>query len=240
LVKKSYLCGLILIFTLGMVSLALAAARCDVTPDAALQMLTEGNTRFVAGSIKHPNLSAERRQQTAEKGQEPFAVVLSCSDSRAPVEEIFDRGIGDIFVVRDAGNIATKTDIGSIEYAVDHLGSPLVVVMGHSACGAVTAATQGGEAPPNIKAILDAIAPALAKVRAANPDKTGETLVVEVIKANVWQAMEDIYKNSPLMREKAKDGKVKLVGAHYDIKSGKVSWLGPHPQQAQLVAGEAK
>jgi carbonic anhydrase len=239
-VKKIYLFGLILIFTLGSASMALAEAKSDVTPDAALQMLTEGNNRFVAGPVKHPNLSGARRQQTAEKGQKPFAVVLGCSDSRAPVEEIFDRGVGDIFVVRDAGNIATKTDVGSIEYAVDQLGSPLLVVMGHSACGAVTAATQGVEAPPNIKAILDAIAPALAKVKAANPDKTGEALVVEVIKANVWQAMEDIYKNSPLMRGRVKDGTVKLVGAIYDIKSGKVSWLGPHPQQAQLIAGEAK
>jgi carbonic anhydrase len=240
LVKKIFLYGLILIFTLGTASLALASAKSDVTPDAALKMLSEGNNRFVKGSVKHPNLNAQRRQQTAEKGQKPFAVVLGCSDSRVPVEAIFDRGVGDIFVVRDAGNIATKTDIGSIEYAVDHLGSPLVVVMGHSACGAVTAATQGGDAPPNIKAILDSIAPALAKAKAANPDKSGDALVVEVIKANVNQAMEDIYKNSPLMRSGVKAGKVKLVGAHYDMKNGKVSWLGPHPQQDQLTAGEAR
>lgn len=238
--KKIFLYGLILIFTLGPASLALATAKSEVAPDAALKMLTEGNNRFVKGSAKHPNQSASRRQQTAEKGQKPFAVVLGCSDSRAPVEAIFDQGVGDIFVVRDAGNIAAKTDIGSIEYAVDHLGSPLVVVMGHSACGAVTAATQGGDAPPNVKAILDTIAPALAKAKAANPDKSGDALVVEVIKANVNQAMEDIYKNSPLLRTGVKNGKVKMVGAHYDMKSGKVSWLGPHPQQDQLTAGEAK
>ena len=93
-----------------------------------------------SGPVKRLNQGAAQRKLTAEKGQQPFAVVLSCADSRVPVEVLFDRGIGDIFVVRDAGNIATITDIGSIEYAVDHLGSPLVVVMGHSKCGAVTAA----------------------------------------------------------------------------------------------------
>jgi carbonic anhydrase len=138
-VRKIYLLGMMLIFTLATTAMALAAAKSEVSPDAALKMLTEGNNRFVTGQPSHPNLSAERRQQTAEKGQNPFAVVLACADSRVPVEEIFDRGIGDIFTIRDAGNIATKTDIGSIEYAVDHLGTPLVVVMGHSQCGAVTA-----------------------------------------------------------------------------------------------------
>ncbi len=238
--RKIYLLGMILIVTLATTAMALAAAKSEVSPDAALKMLTEGNNRFVAGQPSHPNLSAERRQQTAEKGQNPFAVVLACSDSRVPVEEIFDRGIGDIFTVRDAGNIAAKTDIGSIEYALDHLGSPLVVVIGHSQCGAVTATVQGGEAPPNIKAIIEFIAPALAKVKAANPDKAGDALVAEVINANVRQGMEDILRNSPIMREKVKDGKVKLVGALYDIKSGKVSWMGPHPQQARLISGEAK
>jgi carbonic anhydrase len=99
---------------------------------------------------------------------------------------------------------------------------------------------QGGEAPPNIKAIVDCISPAVGKAKATCPDKSGDALVSEVINANVWQSIEDMYKNSPLLREKVKDGKVKLVGAVYDIKSGKVSWMGPHPQQAQLVAGEAK
>jgi carbonic anhydrase len=239
-VRKIYLLGVLLIFTLATAAIVLAETKSEVSPDAALNMLTAGNKRFVAGKASHPNLSAERRQQTAEKGQKPFAVVLACSDSRVPVEEIFDRGIGDIFTVRDAGNIATKTDIGSIEYAVDHLGTPLVVVMGHSQCGAVTATVKGGEAPPNIKAIMEFIAPALARVKATTPDKAGETLVVEVINANVRQAMADIIKNSPIMREKLKDGQVKLVGALYDIKHGTVSWMGPHPQQAQLLSGEAK
>jgi carbonic anhydrase len=238
--RKVYLCGMILFFTLATAAVALAGAKNGLSPDTALNMLKEGNNRFVQGLEKHPNLSTSRRKQTAEEGQKPFAVVLACSDSRVPVEEIFDRGIGDIFTVRDAGNVASKTDIGSIEYAVDHLGSTLVLVMGHSGCGAVTATVEGGEAPPNIKAFEDLIAVAMAKVKAANPAMSGSTLIAEVAKANVWQAIEDIYKNSPMMREKVKDGKVKLLGAVYEMTSGKISWMGPHPQQAQLLAGEDK
>jgi len=238
--KRTYLIGLILLLMLGTAAIALAAAKSDVSSEAAMKMLMEGNGRFVSGPAKHPNLDAKRRQETAEQGQKPFAVVLACSDSRVPVEEVFDRGIGDIFTVRNAGNVASQTDIGSVEYAVDHLGTPLVLVMGHSGCGAVTATVEGGEAPPNIKAFEDFIAPALATVKKAHPDKTGEALIAETVKSNVWQSMGDIFKNSPMMREKVKEGKFKLVGAVYDMASGKISWMGPHPQQTQLISGEAK
>jgi carbonic anhydrase len=239
-VRRFYLLVLVLVFLLSGAATALATAKSDVSPETALKMLQEGNNRFVKAAVKRPNQNAKQRVQTADKGQKPFAAVLSCADSRVPVEVLFDRGIGDIFVVRDAGNIATKTDIGSIEYAVDHLGTPLVVVLGHTKCGAVGAAVQGGEAPPNIQAIVEFIAPAVAKAKSANPDKSGEALVPAVITANIWQAMADMYKNSPMMREKVKDNKIRLVGAVYDISNGKVTWMGPHPQQAQLVAGEAK
>jgi carbonic anhydrase len=231
---------MIVIFLMGCAAPSWAYTKSDITAYTALKMLQQGNQRFVSTGSKCPNNNAKRRVQTAEKGQHPFAVVLSCADSRVPVEVLFDRGIGDIFVVRDAGNIATQTDIGSIEYAVDHLGSPLVVVLGHSKCGAVTAAVEGGEAPPNIKAIVDFIAPAVVAAKNAAPDKSGEALVPAAITANIWQSISDIYKNSPMIREKVKDGKLTMVGALYDIKSGKISWMGSHPQQAQLVAGEVK
>jgi carbonic anhydrase len=239
-VKRIYLFTLLLVFLLAGSGTVGATAKSDVTADTALKMLQEGNARFVASGPKRPNQNAKRRVETADKGQSPFAVLLSCADSRVPVEVLFDRGIGDLFVVRVAGNIASKTDIGSMEYAVDHLGSPLVVVLGHTKCGAVTATIQGGEVPPNIKAIVDCIEPAVGKARTTCPDKSGEPLLQEAITANVWQAMEDMYKNSPLMRSKVKDGKLKLVGGIYDIKTGKVNWLGPHPKQAELVAAEAK
>lgn len=232
--------GLIMIFLLSGVATGMATSTSDVSPDMALKMLQEGNRRFAVAAAKKPNQNIKRCIETSDKGQKPFAAVLSCSDSRVPVEVLFDRGIGDIFVIRDAGNIATNTDIGSIEYAVDHLGTPLVVVLGHSKCGAVTAAVQGGEAPPNIKAIMDHIGPAVTTAKEASPEKTGEALIPAAITANVWQASADIFKNSPIIREKIKEGKLKLVGATYDIKSGKINWLGPHPQQEQLMAGETK
>jgi carbonic anhydrase len=238
--RKFHLLGLMLIFLLSWTATGLAYVKSEVAPEMALKMLQEGNRRFADAAAKNPNRSVKRCIETADKGQKPFAVVLSCADSRVPVEVLFDRGIGDIFVVRDAGNIASTTDIGSIEYAVDHLGTPLVVVLGHSKCGAVTAAVQGGEAPPNIKAIVDFIAPAVTTAKDANPDKMGDALVPAAITANVWQATADIFKNSPMIREKVKDGKLKLVGATYDIKGGKVNWLGPHPQQAQLLSGEGR
>jgi carbonic anhydrase len=239
-VRRVYLFGLMLIFLLSCTVTASATAKSDVSPEAALKMLQDGNKRFVSAAVKRPNQNAKQRVQTAVKGQKPFAAVLSCADSRVPVEVVFDRGIGDIFVIRDAGNIATQTDIGNIEFALATFGTPLVVVMGHTDCGAVVAAVQGGEAPPNIKAIVNFIAPAVATAKSANPDKSGDALVSAATTANVWQAMADMYKNSPLIREKVKDGKIKIVGAVYDIHSGKVNWMGPHPQQAQLVAGEAK
>jgi carbonic anhydrase len=239
-VRKFFLFGLLSVFLLSFSGSALAAAKSDVSPEAALKMLEQGNQRFVSGKTGKPNQNAKRRVETADKGQNPFAVILSCADSRVPVEVLFDRGIGDVFVVRVAGNIASKTDIGSMEYAVDHLGSPLLVVLGHTKCGAVTATIQGGEVPPNIKAIVDCIEPAVGKARSVCPDKSGEALLQEAITSNVWQSIADIYKNSPLVSAKVKDGKLKVVGATYDIKSGKVTWMGPHPQQAQLVSGEAK
>lgn len=239
--KKVYFFVLILVFLLAGAATAPALAKSDViSPDAALKMLQEGNSRFVCGPLKHPNQGAARRQLTTKQGQKPFAVVLACADSRVPVEELFDRGVGDIFTVRNAGNIPNNTDIGSIEYAVDHLGTPLVVVMGHSHCGAVTAAVEGGEAPPNIKAFVDFITPAVAAAKKANPEKSGEALVPVAVTANVWQSMADTYKNSPMIREKVKNGKLKFIGAVYNIATGNIKWLGPHPEQAQLLAGEAK
>ena len=122
--RRVYLFGLILMFLLSSAAIAVAYETSGVTPEAALKMLQEGNGRFISAAVKRPNQHAKRRIETADKGQSPFAIILSCADSRVPVEVLFDRGIGDIFVVRVAGNIASKTDIGSMEYAVDHLGSP--------------------------------------------------------------------------------------------------------------------
>ena len=148
--------------------------------------------------------------------------MLACSDSRVPVERIFDRGIGDMFVVRVAGNVCGADEVASLEYGVDHLGTPLLVVLGHTKCGAVMAALSKGEAHGNIPALLDKIAPAIAAARKKNPGLADKDLMRAAIIANVWQSIADMYKSSAILREKTRDGKLTVVGAIYDISNGKI------------------
>lgn len=205
--------------------------------DHALRMLQEGNDRFMAGKCNHPNTDVFRIADTGGNGQHPFAVVVTCADSRVPVERLFDRGVGDLFVIRVAGNICDPNEAGSIEYACEHLGSQLVVVMGHSKCGAVTAAISGGDAGKNINSLLDNIAPAVQSVRAAHAALAPADLVDAVVHENVWQSIEDMYRSSESMRELVSSGAVKVVGAVYDIQTGRVDWMGQHPMQTALVKG---
>jgi carbonic anhydrase len=211
-----------------------------VTADQALTLLKEGNGRFVADKEDHPNQGFTARAQTSAKGQTPFACVLSCSDSRAPVEILFDRGIGDIFVIRVAGNVANIDEIASMEYGTDHLNVPLLVVLGHSQCGAVTAVAQKAEAHGNIPYLLKSIIPAVETAKKQDPKASGETLVNLAIKANIWQAIEDIFKNSPVIGGRVKDGKLKVIGASYQLDTGKVTWLGEHPNQSNLIPAAAE
>jgi carbonic anhydrase len=201
----------------------------------SLRLLKEGNTRYVEGKPRHPHQDRERRALTSAQGQHPLATVLTCSDSRVPPEIIFDQGLGDIFVVRVAGNVAATDEIGSIEYAVDHLNTPLVVVLGHTQCGAVAAVVNDAKLPPNIAALIEPIKPAVARAREDHPDAANDVILNAAIQDNVWQAIADMLAQSPIIREKVKDGQVKVVGALYDIDTGKVQWLGPHPDQDKLL-----
>lgn len=201
--------------------------------DASLMLLREGNARFVSGKPQHPHQDAERRADVA-KGQEPFATILACSDSRDPVELIFDRGVGDLFVVRVAGNIAGLSELATVEYGIGHLNTPMLVVMGHTKCGAVTAVANGAELHGHLHALADKIKPAVDKTKAGKPDP--DELVPRCIQANVWQTIEDVIKQSSVVREKLAQGKVSIVGAIYDLEQGKVSWLGQHPAEDSLVA----
>ncbi len=214
---------------------ALVAFAQTVSPDAALQRLTDGNTRFVGGDSRHPNLTAERRTEVA-KGQTPFATILTCSDSRVPAEAIFDQGLGDLFLVRVAGNVAKTDEIGSIEYGTGHLGTQLLVVMGHSSCGAVKAVVEGAEVHGNIPQLVDTIVPAVEKAKAANPGVPGAQLLAKAVEANVWQSIDNIFENSATIRDLVKAGKLKVVGAVYDLASGQVEVKGVHPEQARLLA----
>jgi carbonic anhydrase len=201
--------------------------------DASMMLLKEGNARFAAGKSQHPNLDAERRNSTVAQGQEPFATILACSDSRDPVELIFDRGVGDLFVVRVAGNVAGPSELASIEYGVGHLHTSLLVVMGHTKCGAVTAAVKGAEVHGHIPALIQRIKPAAE--RAKQESSTPEELIPAAIRANVWQTIADTIKQSSQVRELVVAGKLQILGAVYDLETGKVTWLGVHPGQEELL-----
>lgn len=205
------------------------------TPDTAILWLKEGNARFASGSPENPNLSPERLAEVADNGQHPFAIILTCADSRIPVERVFDRGVGDLFVVRVAGNVSDTDEVGTIEYGVGHLHSPLVVVMGHTGCGAVTAVVSGAEMHGAVAKLVDNIIPAAEWVKKTRPELKGDDLIGAVVEANVWRSIDDLLTASDEARELVRDNKLKVVGAVYDIKSGQVRWLGPHPYQDRLV-----
>ncbi|WP_229549563.1 carbonic anhydrase [Nostoc sp. CHAB 5836] len=188
----------------------------SLSPEEALQKLIEGNQRFVDHQPQYPDQSALRLQEVAQV-QHPFATVLTCADSRLPTEIVFDQGIGDIFDVRIAGNIATREAIGSIEYAVVLLGSPLLMVMGHERCGAVTAAVKNELLPGDISTFVRAIKPAVKKVKGLPGDAVENAVV-----ANVQYQIERL-KHSKLLTKQVRSGKLKIVGGRYDLDTGKVS-----------------
>ncbi len=211
-----------------------------ISADEALKILQDGNARYLEGKPRYPHQGPERRALTAGQGQHPLAALLSCSDSRVPVELIFDQGLGDLFVVRVAGNAAATDEIGSLEYAVEHLHTPLLVVLGHSQCGAVTAVLENVKLPGSIPALLAPIRAAVARARVENPGAVGDALLEAAIKDNVWQSMEDLLQKSPLIKAGVKAGKTKLVGAFYELDTGRVQWLGLHPNQEKLLSGKGR
>jgi carbonic anhydrase len=206
-----------------------------ISPDGALKLLREGCERFAAHTSIHPNRDQNRRTDTSLGGQHPYATILACSDSRVPVEVICDAGIGDIFVVRVAGNVIGPSQLGSIEYAIEHFSVPVFVVMAHSDCGAVASVIRKGILPGNISSLSQKMHRAVLQVRNSWPNLTNNQLVDAVAKQNMWNAIEDSFKLSSIIRYKIKDGSLKVVGAYYDIESGIVAWMGSHPQQENLT-----
>lgn len=190
----------------------------DLTPQAALDRLIVGNQRFTQHHLEHPDQSADRVKELTQ-AQHPFVTVLSCADSRVTAEIIFDQGLGDIFDVRVAGNIATPEVVGSIEYAVELLETPLLMVLGHERCGAVTAAVEQGELPGQIGTFVDAILPAVNQVK----DMPGDT-VDNVVSANVRYQVEQVMRSS-LVRDRQQSGQLQVVGARYDLDTGAVSLI---------------
>ncbi|HEY2103848.1 MAG TPA: carbonic anhydrase [Chthoniobacterales bacterium] len=209
---------LIIFIAVAVANAELLAGEPAVT-DPALQRLQEGNGRFVADKPSRTGSFAERRTEVA-RDQKPFAIVVSCSDSRVGPEVIFDQGLGDIFVVRTAGNVVGGIELGSVEYAVEHLGASLIMVLGHSRCGAVAAAVSGGEMHGNLSSVVDPIKPAVEKVKGQPGDPTENAM-----RENVRQTVMQLKNDSPVLTDALKAGKLRIIGARYDLDTGRVELL---------------
>ena len=197
-----------------------------IDADTALKKLLDGNRSYVSNRMTMQSASGPETRQALAAGQRPYAVILSCSDSRVPPEIIFDKGLGEIFVVRVAGNIPDPIVIGSIEYAVEHFGSPLIMVLGHSRCGAVKAAVEAtGHEHGGIGAIVNTISPAvrLAKEKTKGADKS--RLVEAAVEMNVRLTAKSLVEHSKTIRSLVDSGKIKIVGAKYDLDDGMVKLL---------------
>lgn len=199
-------------------------SRPDINdPAAALAELQKGNQRFVDNRMRHPDQSAEVRQRLSQS-QKPFAVLLSCSDSRLPPEVIFDQGLGDLFVIRVAGNIVDRVGMGSIEYAVEHLKTPLIMALGHQNCGAVTATVEAMR-PPNtqpsgdVEALVEAIAPAVMVASGRQGD-----LLDNSVRANA-ELSRDKIRDSPELKEFFDSGALQVVAAYYSLDTGVVTQI---------------
>lgn len=197
-----------------------------MTPDQVLTDLMAGNKRYVAGELTHLDIKANI--EATAKGQNPSAVILSCLDSRVPVESVFDQGIGDIFVGRVAGNVENVDLLGSFEFATKLAGSKLIMVLGHEACGAVKGACDHAEMG-NLTALLEKIQPAVKAVEGDFPEDQRNSKNIEfvnkVVAKNVELTVADIRKDSPILAEMEKNGEIKIVGAVYSLQTGEVTLL---------------
>jgi Carbonic anhydrase len=191
----------------------------NITADSVLAELKSGNAHHVAHRYQHPHETVDRQRQLVA-GQHPHAEILSCSDSRVPPEIVFDQGLGDLFTIRVAGNVATDTEIGSLEYGAEHLHIPLIVVLGHQSCGAVTAAVQGDPPEGHIAALVNLIKPAVEKSRGMSGDP-----VANAVRINVEMVVRQLRTSTPILSELVAHGKLKIVGGVYSLETGSVTWL---------------
>lgn len=190
-----------------------------VSSQEALERLQAGNQRYVVGQMNHPRQDATQRQSLSES-QQPFAVILGCADSRVSPTVVFDQGLGDLFIIRVAGNIADDAVLGSIEFATAVLNTQLVVVLGHSKCGAVGATVQGGELPGHLPSLAAAIQPAVDSVK----DQPGD-MVDNAVRANAKLVAQQLSTNESVLAGLVKGGQLQVVAARYDLDSGQVEFL---------------
>ena len=216
------------------------------SPDQAIEFLKQGNKRFVSGASTHPHLTIERLKQAGSEnqGDHAYATVITCSDSRVPVEALFDAGVMDIFVIRVAGNVCNTDEIGSIEYGLAHVNTPVLVVLGHTQCGAVAAVTHAilGTGHPlerNIPPLVDSIQAAVERAMAQHSHVHGDAIIPYAIEENVWQSIENLYLNSRATRGLVHNGTVKVIGAVYDVGTGHINWLPEHKSDQLLTQAES-
>jgi len=200
----------------------------------ALARLREGNLRFASESRHTGPLASESRRRELVAGQEPFAIILGCSDSRVPAELVFDQGLGDLFVIRVAGNIVAPSQVGSVEFAAERFGTRLVVVLGHSTCGAVSATLEELRRPSeeqsrNLRSIVDRIRPSVEAILAAGRDKATEALVEEAVRANIRVSAEHLRHGSEVLEQLVAAGRLLVVGAEYSLETGLVDFFDGVP-----------
>jgi len=207
------------LFAIGLIAAVARTQHAAPTADAALTELKAGNEHHVAKRYQHPDMTAARQRELAS-GQHPHAAVLSCADSRVPPEIVFDQGLGDLFTVRVAGNVAGDAELASLEYAAEHLNVPVVVVLGHQKCGAVTAAVEGGEAAGHLPTLVALIRPAVDKTKALSGDR-----VENAVRVNVQMVVEQLRASHPVLSELVEKQRLRVVGGVYSLDTGRVDWI---------------
>lgn len=201
-----------------------------LTAGDALKRLQDGNRRFVANESTAATLLDPARRAALIAGQEPFAIILGCSDSRVPAELIFDQGLGDLFVIRVAGNIVAPSQVGSVEFAASRFGTKLVVVLGHTQCGAVIATyealtSQAQAATSNLRSIVERVRPAVETVLAAGGEQDADAIIRQATRANVRAAVDHLKHGSALLERLVQTAGLRIVGAEYSLESGLVEFF---------------
>ena len=207
-------------------------------PDA-LERLREGNRRFVSDVGGEGILASRTRRSELADGQEPFAVILGCSDARVPAEIIFDQGVGDLFVIRVAGNVVASSQIGSVEFAAERFGTPLVVVLGHSRCGAILATVDELRRPKekqsaNLRSIVDRIRPSVEPLLATELRQDSEALVRHAVRANIRVSASQLRHGSEILERLIQKGEVLVVGAEYSLETGVVDFFDNVPELREM------
>jgi carbonic anhydrase len=202
------------------------------TADEALAQLKEGNRRFVAGSRRLDIGLSHAERAAAVRNLNPFAIILGCSDARVPAEVVFDQGLGDLFVIRVAGNIVSPSQVGSVEFAAQRFGTQLVVVLGHTQCGAILATLEAvrdqASHPENVLTIVERIRPSVQTLLELRPRATEEELVHHAVRANVRASVDHLRHGSALLEDLIRRGRLAVVGAEYSLETGKVEFFETH------------